>query len=51
MNTRKKVLLSVAGKIIFSQLHPTLKKADYLYYEPYYEPDYLNYAQEIIFNF
>ena len=46
INTRKK-LLSVAGKVIFSQLRPTLKKADYLYYEP----DYLNHAQEIIFNF
>ena len=38
---------SVAGNIIFSQLCPVLKKADYLYYEP----DYLNHAQEITFNF
>ena len=48
---RKKVLSSVAGKIIpmpsFSQLHLTLEKADCLYYEP----DYLNHAQEIIIQF
>ena len=31
----------------FSQLRLTLKKADCLYYEP----DYLNHAQEIIFQF
>ena len=31
----------------FSQLRLILKKADYLYYEP----DYLNCAQEIIFQF
>ena len=47
----KKVLPSKAGKIIpmpsFSQLHLTMKKTDYLYYEP----NYLNHAQEIIFQF
>ena len=31
----------------FSQLHLTLKKADCLYYEP----DYLNHAQEMIIQF
>ena len=50
-NTRNNVLLSVEGKIIpmpnFSQSRPTLKKADYLLHEP----DYLNHAQEIIFQF
>ena len=49
--TREKVSPSVAGKTIpmpsFSQLRQTLKKADCLYYEP----DYLNHAQEIIFQF
>ena len=42
---------SEAGKIIpmpsFSQLRLTLKKTDYLYYKP----NYLNHAQEIIFQF